>query len=64
MRVNATWNQQVCYHQQAILKILLCCIKQQIDNNDIEMTIDIQVVLNIYVDCLNDLSLYELENDT
>ncbi len=28
------------------------------------MIIDTQAVLNIYVDCLNDLSLYELENDT
>jgi hypothetical protein len=45
------------------LKILLCCIKQQINNDDIEMIIDIQAVLNIYVDCLNDFSLYELEND-
>ncbi len=24
---------------------------------------NIQAVLNVYVDCLNDLSLYELEND-
>jgi len=27
------------------------------------MTIDIQAVLNIYVDYLDDLSLYKLEND-
>jgi hypothetical protein len=28
------------------------------------MTIDIQTVLNIYVNCFNDLSLYKLENNT
>ncbi len=63
MRINATWNQQVCKHQQLILKILLCCIKQQIDNDDIEVTMNIQAVFNVYIDCLNDLSLYELENN-
>jgi len=45
------------------LKILLCCIKQQIDNDDIKATMNIQAVFNVYVDCLDDLSLYELEND-
>ncbi len=63
MRINATWNQQACKHQQLILKILLCCIKQQIDNDDIEVTMNTQAVLNVYVDYLDDLSLYELEND-
>ncbi len=63
MRINATWNQQACEHQQLILKILLCCIKQQINNNDIEAIMNIQAVLNVYVDCLDDLSLYKLEND-
>ncbi len=63
MRVNVTWNQQACEHQQLILKILLCCIKQQIDNDDIKAIMNTQVVLNVYVDCLDDLSLYELEND-
>ncbi len=63
MRVNATWNQQAHEHQQLILKILLCCIKQQIDNDDIKVTMNIQAVFNVYVDCLDDLSLYKLEND-
>ncbi len=27
------------------------------------MTINIQAVLNVYVNCLDDLSLYKLEND-
>ena len=63
MRVNVTWNQQAREHQQLILKILLCCIKQQINNDDIKAIMNIQAVLNVYVDCLDDLSLYELEND-
>ncbi len=63
MRVNVTWNQQARKHQQSILKILLCCIKQQINNNDIEVIMNTQAVLNVYIDCLDDLSLYELEND-
>ncbi len=63
MRVNVTWNQQACKHQQLILKILLCCIKQQINNNNIKAIMNIQTVLNVYVDCLNDLLLYKLEND-
>ncbi len=63
MHVNVTWNQQACKHQQLILKILLCCIKQQINNNNIKAIMNIQTVLNVYVDCLNDLSLYKLEND-
>ncbi len=63
MRVNVTWNQQARKHQQLILKILLCCIKQQIDNNDIKAIMNIQAVLNVYVDYLDDFSLYELEND-
>ncbi len=63
MHVNATWNQQACEHQQLILKILLCCIKQQIDNDDIKATMNTQAVLNVYIDCLDDLSVYELEND-
>ncbi len=45
------------------MKILLCCIKQQINNDDIEAIMNTQAVLNVYVNCLNDLSLYELEND-
>jgi len=45
------------------LKILLCHIKQQIDNDDIKAIMNTQVVLNVYINCLNDLSLYELEND-
>ncbi len=63
MHINVTWNQQACKHQQLILKILLCCIKQQIDNDDIEVIMNTQAVLNVYVDYLNDFSLYELEND-
>ena len=63
MRVNVTWNQQARKHQQSILKILLCCIKQQINNNDIEVIMNTQAVLNVYIDCLDDLSLYELDND-
>ncbi len=62
MCINATWNQQVCKHQQLILKILLCCIKQQINNDDIKAIINTQAVFNVYVDCFNDLSLYELKN--
>jgi len=42
---------------------LLCCIKQQINNDDIKAIMNIQAVLNIYVDCFNDFSLYELKND-
>ena len=45
------------------MKILLCHIKQQIDNDDIKAIMNTQVVLNVYINCLNDLSLYELEND-
>ncbi len=60
MLVNATWNQQACKHQQLILKILLCCIKQQINNDDIKAIMNTQAVLNVYIDCLDDLSLYEL----
>ena len=63
MHVNVTWNQQARNHQQLILKILLCCIKQQINNDDIEAIMNIQAVLNVYIDCLNDFSLYKLEND-
>ncbi len=63
MCINATWNQQACEYQQSILKILLCCIKQQIDNDDIKVTINTQAVFNVYIDYLNDLSLYKLEND-
>ncbi len=42
---------------------MLCCIKQQIDNDDIKATMNTQAVLNVYVNYLNDLSLYKLEND-
>ncbi len=42
---------------------MLCCIKQQIDNDDIEVIMNIQAVFNVYIDYLDDLSLYELEND-
>ncbi len=63
MHVNVTWNQQAHKHQQSILKILLCCIKQQINNDDIKAIMNTQAVLNVYVDCLNDLSLYKLENN-
>jgi len=42
---------------------LLCCIKQQIDNDDIKATMNTQAVLNVYVNYLNDFSLYKLEND-
>ncbi len=63
MHVNVTWNQQVCKHQQLILKILLCCIKQQINNDNIKAIMNIQVVFNVYIDCLNDFLLYKLEND-
>ncbi len=63
MCINATWNQQACKHQQLILKILLYCIKQQINNNDIKVTMNTQAVFNVYINYLNDLSLYKLEND-
>ncbi len=42
---------------------MLCCIKQQINNNDIKIIIDIQAVLKIYINYLNDFSLYELKNN-
>ncbi len=42
---------------------MLCCIKQQIDNDDIKATMNTQAVLNVYVNYLNDFSLYKLEND-
>ncbi len=45
------------------MKILICHIKQQINNNDIEVIMNTQAVLNVYINYLNDFSLYKLEND-
>ncbi len=42
---------------------MLCHIKQQINNDDINVTMNIQVVLNVYIDYFNDLSLYKLKNN-
>ncbi len=42
---------------------MISLIKQQINNDDIKAIINTQAVLNIYINCLDNLSLYELEND-
>ena len=39
------------------IKILLCCVKQQIDKDQIETVTDIEIVQNLFTNTLNNLSI-------
>jgi hypothetical protein len=55
--VKNTWFSQFKDQQNAILKILLLHVTQQISRDNIEAAIDINSVANSYINTLNDLSI-------
>ena len=60
--VKSTWFDQFKNWQKAILKILLCCVKQQISRDQIEAATDVETVQNSFANTLNDLSIDETFN--
>ena len=60
--IKSTWFDQFKNWQKAILKILLCCVKQQIGRDQIETATDIETVQNSFTNTLNDLSIDETLN--
>ena len=60
--IKSTWFDQFKNWQKAILKILLCCVKQQIDRDQIETATDVETVQNSFTNTLNNLSIDETLN--
>ena len=63
-RVKNTWFSQFKDQQNAILKILLLHVTQQIDRDNIEAAIDINSVANSYINTLNNLSITKTHNSS
>jgi len=63
-RVKNTWFSQFKDQQNAILKILLLCVTQQINRDNIGAAIDINSVANPYINTLNDLSIAKTHNSS
>ena len=55
--IKSTWFDQFKNWQKAILKILLCCVKQQISRDQIETATDVETVQNSFTNTLNNLSI-------
>ena len=60
--IKSTWFDQFKNWQKAILKILLCCVKQQIDRDQIETATDVETVQNSFANTLNNLPIDEISN--
>ncbi len=62
--VKNTWFNQFKQQQNSILKILLCHVTQQISRDRFEAAIDTDTVSNPYADCLNNLSITKMHNES
>jgi hypothetical protein len=63
-RIKNTWFSQFKDQQNAILKILLLHVTQQISRDNIEAAIDINSVANSYINTLNNLSIAKMHNSS